>query len=49
MVQKKRVLKKNNLIRPANRKTRMIFVKRREIGLKKIGKSCFLHMRLWLS
>ena len=24
------------------------FVKRREIGQKKTGKSCFLQMRLWL-
>ena len=44
----KRVFKKNNLIRPANRKTRMLFVKRREIGQKKTGKSCFLQMKLWL-
>ena len=44
----KRVFKKNNLIRPGNRKTRMLFVKRREIGQKKTGKSCFLQMRLWL-
>ena len=37
----KRVFKKNNLIRPANRKTRMLFVKRREIGQKKTGKVAF--------
>ena len=44
----KREFKKNNLIRLANRKIRMLFVKRREIGQKKTGKSCFLQMRLWL-
>ena len=44
------VFRKNNLIRPANRKTRMLFCqeKRREIGQKKTGKSCFLQMGLWL-
>ena len=45
----KRVFTKNNLIRPANRKTRMLFCQEREIGQKKTGKSCFLQMRLWLS
>ena len=46
MASEKRVLKKNNLIRPANRKTRMLFVKRREIGQKKTGKSCSFQMKL---
>ena len=44
----KRVFEKNNFIRPANRKTQMLFVKRIEIGQKKTGKRCFLQMRLWL-
>ena len=48
MGSEKRVFKKNNLTRPANRKTRMLFVKRREIERKKTGKSCFLQIRLWL-
>ena len=48
MGSEKRVFKKNNLIKPANRKTQMFFVKRREIGQKKTGKSCFFQMRLWL-
>ena len=48
MGSEKSVLKKNNLIRPANRKHECFFVKRRETGQKKTGKSCFLQMRLWL-
>ena len=44
----KSVFKKNNLIRSANRKTRMLFCQEKKIGQKKTGKSCFLQMRLWL-
>ena len=44
----KRVFKKNNLIRPANRKTRMLFCQEKRNWKKKTGKSCFLQMRLWL-
>ena len=38
----KTIFKNNNLIRPANKKTRMLFCQ------KKTGKSFFLQMRLWL-
>ena len=39
---RKMVFTKNNLIRPANRKTSMLFCQ------ENTGKSCFLQMRLWL-
>ena len=48
MGSEKRVFKKNNLIRPANKRRECFFVKRREIEQTKTGKSCFLQIRLWL-
>ena len=43
----KRVFKKNNLIRPANRKTLMLFCQEKRNWKKKTRKSCFLQMRLY--
>ena len=49
MGSEKRVFKKNNLIRPANRKTRMLFFSREEkLNKRRPEKSCFLQIRLWL-
>ena len=48
MGSEKRVLKKNNLIRPANRKTRILFCQEKRNWTKEEWKSCFLQMRLWL-
>ena len=44
----KRVFEKNNLIRPANRKTRMLFCQENKNWTKEDWKNCFLQMRLWL-
>ena len=45
---KKRLFEKNNLIRPANRKTRMLFCQENRNWTKEDWKSFFLQMRLWL-
>ena len=48
MGSEKTVFKKNNLIRPANRKTRMLFCQEKRNWTKEDWKSCFLQIRLWL-
>ena len=49
MASEKRVFKKNNLIRPANRKTRMLFCQEKRSWTKEDWKKLFFfQMRLWL-
>ena len=49
MASEKRVFKKNNLIRPANRKTRMLFCQEKRNWTKEDWKKLFFfQMRLWL-
>ena len=48
MAPEKRVFKKNNLIRPANRKTRMLFYQEKRNWTTEDWKKFFFQMRLWL-
>ena len=48
MASERRVFKKYNLIRPANRKTRMLFYQEKRNWTKEDWKSCFFQMRPWL-
>ena len=55
MASEKRVFKKNNLIRPANRKTLMLFChtnaflsREEKLDKRRLEKVVFVQMRLWL-